>query len=47
MLFLMLFLKKDFLKNVKQKGEYFQKGELNKIKKKYPKIIGEIRGMQV
>ena len=36
-------LKKDFLKNVKQKGEYFQKG-LNKIKKKYPKIIGEIRG---
>ena len=36
-------LKKDFLKNVKQKGEYFQQG-LNKIKKKYPKIIGEIRG---
>jgi len=36
-------LEKDFLKNVKQKGEYFQQG-LNKIKKKYPKIIGEIRG---
>lgn len=35
--------KKNFFKNVKQKGEYFDK-ELNKIKKKYPKIIGEIRG---
>ena len=34
---------KDFLKNVKQKGEYFKQG-LNKIKKNYPKIIGEIRG---
>ncbi len=36
-------LKKDFLNNVKKKGEYFQLG-LDKIKKKYPKIIGEIRG---
>jgi len=35
---------KNFLKNVKQKGEYFYQ-ELNKIKKKYPKIIGEIRGI--
>ncbi len=36
-------LKKDFLNNVKKKGEYFQVG-LDKIKKKYPKIIAEIRG---
>ena len=35
---------KDFLKNVKIKGEYFDKG-LNKIKDKYPKIIDEIRGV--
>jgi acetylornithine/N-succinyldiaminopimelate aminotransferase len=35
---------KNFLKKVKQKGEYFYQ-ELNKIKKKYPKIIGEIRGI--
>jgi len=35
---------KDFLKNVKKKGEYFH-GELNKVKEKYPKIIGEIRGL--
>ena len=35
---------KDFLKNVEQKGEYFDQG-LNKIKDKYPKIIGEIRGV--
>ena len=34
---------KDFLKNVRKKGEYFDKG-LNKIKKKYPEIIEEIRG---
>jgi acetylornithine/N-succinyldiaminopimelate aminotransferase len=34
---------KDFLKNVKQKGEYFHQ-QLNKIKEKYPKIIEEIRG---
>jgi len=35
---------KDFLKKVKQKGEYFHKN-LNKIKTKFPKIIGEIRGV--
>ena len=34
---------KDFLKNVKQKGKYFDQG-LNKMKDKYPKIISEIRG---
>ena len=34
----------NFLNNVKQKGEYFDQG-LNNIKKKYPKIIGEIRGV--
>jgi acetylornithine/N-succinyldiaminopimelate aminotransferase len=34
---------KDFLNNVKEKGKYFDQG-LNKIKGKYPKIIGEIRG---
>ena len=39
-----ILLKKDFLKNVKKKGEYFYEG-LNKIKDKHPKIIGEIRGM--
>ena len=36
--------KKGFLENVKQKGKYFDQG-LNKIKDKYPKIIGEIRGI--
>ena len=35
---------KGFLKNVKKKGEYFDLS-LNKIKKKYPKIIKEIRGV--
>ncbi len=35
---------KDFLKNVKQKGEYFE-GSLNKLKDKYPKIIEEVRGV--
>jgi len=35
---------KDFLKNVKKKGEYFDNG-LNKIKDKYPEIIKEIRGI--
>ena len=35
---------KNFLKNVKQKGEYFDQG-LNKIKNKYPNIIKEIRGV--
>jgi len=39
-----IILEKDFLKNVKKKGEYFD-SLLNKIKKKYPKIIGEIRGV--
>ena len=36
-------MEKNFLKNVKQKGEYFHQ-KLNKVKEKYPKIIGEIRG---
>ncbi len=35
--------KKSFLSNVKKNSDYFHK-ELNKIKKKYPKIIREIRG---
>jgi len=35
---------KDFFKNVKQKGEYFHNG-LEKIKDKFPKVIGEIRGI--
>ena len=34
---------KNFLKNVKIKGKYFY-NELNKIKDKYPKVIGEVRG---
>ncbi len=38
-----IILEKDFLKNVKQKGEYFF-SKLNKIKKKYPKLVQEIRG---
>jgi acetylornithine/N-succinyldiaminopimelate aminotransferase len=39
-----IIFEKNFLKNVKQKGEYFQKG-LKKIQKNYPKIICEIRGL--
>ena len=39
-----IIFEKDFLSNVKQKGEYFDQG-LNKIKEEYPKIIGEIRGV--
>ena len=39
-----IILEKDFLNNVKKKGEYFD-NNLNKIKKKYPKIISEIRGV--
>ena len=39
-----IILEKNFLKSVKIKGEYFDSA-LNKIKKKYPKIIGEIRGI--
>ncbi len=35
---------KNFLKNVSKKGKYFDEG-LNKIKKKYPMIIKEIRGV--
>ena len=35
---------KNFLENVKQKGRYFDQG-LNKMKNKYPEIIGEIRGV--
>jgi len=35
---------KNFFKKVSKKGEYFHRG-LNKIKEKYPKIIGEIRGV--
>ena len=35
---------KDFFKKVKEKGEYFDLG-LNKIKKEFPKIISEIRGL--
>ena len=31
------------MENVKTKGEYFDQG-LNEVKKKYPKIIEEIRG---
>ena len=38
-----ILFEKDFFKNVKEKGEYFDQG-LKKIKNKYPKIIGEIRG---
>jgi len=39
-----IIFKKNFFKNVEEKGKYFDVG-LNKIKKKYPKIIGEIRGL--
>ena len=39
-----ILFEKDFFENVKKKGEYFDQG-LNKIKKKYSKIIGEIRGL--
>ena len=39
-----IIFEKDFLKNVKEKGKYFDEG-LNKIKNKYPKIIDEIRGV--
>ena len=35
---------KNFFKNVKDKGNYFHKG-LIKVKEKYPKIIGEVRGL--
>ena len=39
-----ILLEKDFLNNVKKKGEYFDKG-LNEVKNKYPKIVKEIRGI--
>ena len=39
-----IIFEKDFLNNVKKKGEYFDEA-LNKIKKKYPKIIDEVRGI--
>ena len=39
-----ILFEKDFFENVKKKGEYFDQS-LNKIKKKYSKIIGEIRGL--
>jgi acetylornithine/N-succinyldiaminopimelate aminotransferase len=39
-----IIFEKDFFKNVKQKGEYFDQG-LNRIKDKHPMIIGEIRGI--
>ena len=39
-----IIFQKDFLNNVRKKGEYFDEA-LNKIKKKYPKIIGEVRGV--
>tara|TARA_Y100000590_G_scaffold50522_1_gene53255 strand:+ start:1496 stop:2659 length:1164 start_codon:yes stop_codon:yes gene_type:complete len=35
---------KGFFDNVRKKGDYFDQG-LNKIKKKYPKVISEIRGV--
>jgi len=37
-------LKKGFLRNVKKISKYFHH-ELNKIKKQYPKVIKEIRGV--
>ncbi len=37
-------LEKNFLKNVKEKGKYFDSG-LKKIKNEYPKIISEVRGI--
>jgi len=39
-----IIFEKDFLNDVRKKGEYFDQG-LKKIKNKYPKIIEEIRGM--
>ena len=38
-----ILFEKDFFKNVKKKGEYFDQ-KINEIKNKYPKIIGEVRG---
>ena len=36
--------KKNFLKNVKQNGEYFAK-HLKSLKNKYPTVISEVRGL--
>ena len=36
--------KKDFLKNVRQNGEYFSK-HLKSLKNKYPNVISEVRGL--
>ena len=38
-----IIFEKGFMKNVKEKGEYFDLG-LKRLKKKYPEIIEEIRG---
>ena len=38
-----IIFEKDFLKNVQEKGKYFDT-ELNKLIDKYPKIIKEVRG---
>jgi len=37
-------LKKGFLKNVRKNSEYFH-NKLNNLKKDYPKIIKEVRGL--
>jgi len=39
-----IILKKNFLKDVKKKGEYFDHG-LCRIKDNYPKVIAEVRGI--
>ena len=39
-----IIFEKNFLKDVKKKGEYFDQ-KLNEIKEKYPKVIAEIRGV--
>ena len=39
-----IIFEKDFLSNVKQKGEHFDQ-DLNKIKNKYPNVVAEIRGI--
>ncbi len=39
-----ILFEKNFFKNVKKKGEYFD-NSLNKIKNEFPKIISEIRGI--
>ena len=39
-----IIFEKDFFKNVESKGNYFENG-LKKIKKQYPKVIEEVRGV--